>query len=170
MPTREDFIKEVGEFLVTNKSLAGIGVPQQWQPSRRPTELCVKIPIEAHDAQSGQSLVIEFTPASQGLEFSISIVCGVGICRLDFDETGGHTNTIGHLDGLPPVVNGSHFHRWEHNSRFVESYNKLPELKTAEEIPATIHTFDAALRWFCDETQIQLPHNHHIELPPKVLI
>lgn len=171
MPTREQFLNQVTEFLQNDKNLVGIGVPPLWQPNRNPAEECLKLPIDVAGVMRGQELVIVSYPASENLRFTINIVYGISICRLDFDETGGHTNGfLAHLDMLPIIVSGSHFHRWEINKRFIEGNGKLEELKHAESLPTTIRSFDAALRWFCDETKINLPHNHLIELPPRKLI
>jgi hypothetical protein len=171
MPTREEFIAEVTQFFAEPKTLAGIGEPVAWQPNRDPAERCIKLPIEVNGAQNGQSLVLVARPARGPMDFSISVIYGVGVCRLDFDETGGHNNGFGpHLGNLPPVVVGSHFHRWNYNARFVEGDLQLLELKNAEEIPNTIRSFDSCLRWFCDEANIALPHNHHIALPDTLLI
>lgn len=171
MPTREQFLDQVTAFLQSDKNLAGIGSPSQWQPNRDPSEKCLKLPIEIEGVLRGQELVIVSYPASEKLRFTINIVYDISICRLDFDETGGHTNGFwADLDRLPMIVSGSHFHRWEINKRFIEGNGKLEELKHAELLPTTIRSFDAALRWFCDETKINLPHNHLIELPPRTLI
>ena len=105
---------------------------------------------------------------SGGADFSISLVFTVGITRLDFEQGGGHRNTW-LQDGLPMVVSGMHFHRWENNVRFVEGDGRLAELKHAEDLPNTIRTFDAALRFFCHQTNIQLLHGHHIELPRTLI-
>lgn len=171
MPTRDEFVKEVSHFFVQPKRLGGIGTPAHWQPNRDPAELCLKLPIEIDGVLSGQTLVIVSYPSSPNLRFTILIVFEVAVARLDFDETGGHTNGfLSHLDGLASIVPGSHFHRWSLNTRFVEGNGRLEELKHAEPLPVAIRNFDAALRWFCDETGIALPHNHLIDLPPKVLI
>lgn len=169
MPTREEYVEEVTEFLAKAKTLAGIDMPIPWQPNREPDEMCIKVPIEVDGIVSEQKLIVVFFPAYPTLKFTILIVFGVAICRLDFDETGGHTNGFLNLEHLPTIVQGSHFHRWSSNVRFVQGYAKLPELRNAEAIP-TIRNFNAALRWFCDEAHIALPHNHQIELPPRVLI
>lgn len=168
MPTREEFIANATAFLAEPKALAGIDAPQQWRPSRTRPEQCIKVPVEVGGVQYGHQLVI-VTPSGRA-EFSINLLFGVGISRLDFEHGGGHRNTLfATADGLPLVVGGMHFHRWTYNVRFVEGDGRLEELKHAEDLPSTIRTFDAALRFFCHETNIQLPHGHHIELPRTLL-
>ena len=169
---RESFVDLVGKVLTATKNLAGIGLPQQWHPNRDPNELSIKIPLEIDGLQVGHKLIAVFEPASHTLKFSILITVNeVCITRLDFDKTGGHTNSLLALQyNIPPIVSGNHFHRWALNKRFVTACGNLERLENAEAIPDSIRTFDAALRWFCDECNIQLPHNHAIELPPRRLI
>ncbi|HSV50734.1 MAG TPA: hypothetical protein VLJ57_01355, partial [Burkholderiaceae bacterium] len=113
MPTREEFIREVTDFFNAEKALVGIDEPLTWQPNRDPSEHCLKIPIEIDGVQFGQQLVIVSRPGSATLDFSLVVIHGVAVCRLDFDETGGHTNSFSsHIDALPVQVVGSHFHRW----------------------------------------------------------
>ena len=131
-------------------------------------ELCIKLPIEVGGVLSGPYLTV-VTPSGRA-DFSISLVLGVGVTRLDFETGGGHRNTtLALADGLPLVVSGRHFHRWKHNVRFIEGDGRLEGLKHAEELPVTIRSFDAALRFFCHETNIHLPHGHLIELPRILL-
>lgn len=170
--SRERFIELVDKVLASTKNLAGIGLPQRWQPNRDPNELSIKIPIELDGLQVGHKLVAVFEPTSHTLKFSILIIVGeVCVTRLDFDQTGGHTNSLLALQhGIPAVVSGKHLHRWNINKRFVTAVGHLERLEIAEAIPDNIRTFDSALRWFCDECNIQLPHNHAIALPARSLI
>lgn len=171
MASREEFIAEVTQFFAAQKTLGGIGEPPTWQPNRDPAERCLKLPIEVNGEHNGQTLCLVAYPTRGTIEFSVSVLYGVGVCRLDFEETGGHNNGfLPNVANLPPIVVGSHFHRWDYNARFVESDLKLPELKLAEAIPNAIRSFDSCLRWFCDETNIALPHNHQIVLPEMLLI
>ena len=170
--SRESFVELVDKVIASTKYLAGIGLPQRWQPNRDPNELSIKIPIEINGLQIGHKFVAVFEPASHTLKFSILIVVNeVCITRLDFDPTGGHTNSLlASQYGIPAVVSGKHFHRWVLNKRIVTAAGHLERLENAEAIPDRIRTFDSALRWFCGECNIQLPHNHAIELPPRSLI
>src|SRR5690606_4939980 len=107
--------------------------------------------------------------ATSAFHFSLthSKIC---VTRLDFEDGGGHTNPIYALDaGLAPMVSGRHFHRWSLNTKFVNATGALEELKNAEELPSSIRTFNAALRWFCEEVNIFLPHNHEISFPRILL-
>jgi hypothetical protein len=169
MPSRDEFIAAVTAFLAADKTLAGVDLPPPWMPSRTRPEQCIKVPIEVAGVQYGQQLVV-VAPSGRA-DFAISVVYSVGIMRLDFEPLGGgHRNTLlAEADGLPGVVSGTHLHRWQHNVRFVEGDGRLEELKHAEELPSTIRTFHSALRYFCSEVRIHLPHGHRIELPGTLL-
>jgi len=172
LPTREAFVDGVTAFLAARKSLGGIDSPQQWQPSRNGAHWCAKIPLALSGTLHGHTLVIEANPSAAGSEFSIGIVIeDVCVTRLDFDESEGHTNSVAlPRDGVPYIVSGSHIHRWESNHRFVEWPLSLPRLRNAVELPQSIRHFESALRWFCDEMNIDLPHGHRIELPLELLL
>lgn len=172
MPTREEFVAEVDAFLLARKTLAGIEVPGHWQPGRDNVWQRLRLPVEVDGTQEGhRALDIEFDPTSQNMVFTINLLCHACISRLDFDSTGGHTNNfLIEADNVSMIVSGSHFHRWAYNRRFADGSKRLITLNNAEAIPQTIHSFDSALRWFCDETNIELPHGHWIELPPRTLV
>lgn len=170
MNSRDQFINDVDAFLTKRKLLSGVLEPASWVPSRDVSERETRLPIEVDNEMYGQQLVIVSRPTRPTMDFSVCLLHGVCVCRLDFDITGGHTNSLLTRDTLPMVVQGPHFHRWDHNKRFVEDDLRLPRLQNAESLPQTIHTFDSALRWFCDSTNIELPHGHGIELPLGGLI
>jgi hypothetical protein len=170
MTARDEFIQRVTQFLAVRKDLAGIEAPMQWAPGRQSGEHCIKLPIEVGGIQRGQVLMVVFVPGRQ--TFAINIVWAASVCvtRLDFDPHGGHTNGFASdMDGLPSVVGGKHFHRWLHNVRFVDATASLQELKHAEDLPTSIRNFNDALRYFCDETAIDLPNGHYIELPRMLI-
>jgi hypothetical protein len=165
MPTRSEFIKEVSSFFDAQKQLAGADMPLAWEPDTNPDERRIKIPISYQGQISGYNLEIKAYSGTGNLCFAILIVFHVCIARIDFDENDTHTNSFPLPGNLPSIIHGPHFHRWSDNIRFVEDYGKLPHMKCAEALPVKIKTFDAALRWFCDETRIDLPHGHQIQMP-----
>jgi hypothetical protein len=172
MLSRDEFVAEVDALLAESKALAGIGVPGHWQPGRDNIWQRLRLPIEVTGVQHGDvALVIEFEPTRSNLVFTINLICRACVSRLDFDSTVVHTNSfLNSTEPLPPLIVGSHFHRWQINRRFADGGHRLIELNNAEPLPPTIHTFDAALRWFCDQSKIALPHDHWIQLPPRGLI
>ncbi len=89
----------------------------------------------------------------------------------DTDET--HANSVdGMLAGsVPPIVQGPHYHAWPLNRRFFRGSAKPPKLHDAVPYNEAGRTFDAVLRWFCNDTNIeQLPPSHMIELPRSDLL
>lgn len=169
MTTKADFVQLVDSFLSAEKTIAGVGIPATWQPNRDGSGQETKLQLEIDGVQYGDVLIIVSTP-STGAFHIVLMHCGACISRLDFDDLQGHTNTLfANQDGLPNIVSGRHFHRWALNKRFIQANGSLEELKHAEELPTNIRSFDPALRWFCDELKIYLPHDHNIECP-RILI
>lgn len=165
MPTRDEFVRYVTDFLAAPKTLAGVDTAIDWGPGRQHQEQCIKLPLAVNGVQTGEQFVVAFTPGLN-IHSQLITVNGVCVCRLDYDPHGGHRNGfVAHLDGLPGVIQGTHFHRWELNTRFVESTATLPKLKHASALPQELHTFDNYLRFFCGETNIALPNGHWIQLP-----
>ena len=116
-------------------------------------------------------MVVAF-PHQRELKFRLGIQFPGMICRLDFTaET--HPNT---LDGIkvglvPPIVTGPHYHSWPINRRFFRGVTKPPELHDAVPYREAGRTFDAVLRWFCTDTNIDsLPPGHRIAMPPRELL
>lgn len=169
MPSRDDFIQGVNNFIAAKKAMAGIDLPIQWAPGSRSAEITAKLPIEINGEQSGQKVILVFVPGRNG--FAINLVFSdLCVQRVDFDSHGIHRNGFSGLDfGLPFQVGDRHFHRWALNTRFVDSPNAAIELRNAEELSSTIRNFDDAIRFFCDECNIDLPNGHYIELP-RILI
>lgn len=169
MTSKAEFIQSVDNFLAREKSIAGVGNPPQWQPNRDGVGHEIRMPIEVGGVQYGDHLIIWCVPQAKAFHILISRLDAC-VCRLDFDDLQGHTNTLFAADdGLPGIVSGRHFHRWSLNTRFVMANGSLEKLKHAEELPVKIRLFDQALRWFCHETNIMLPHDHNITLPELLL-
>lgn len=170
MSNRDEFIQRVTEFLAARKSLAaGVDAPVQWVSGRQSGEHCVKLPIDVAGVQRGEQLTVVFVPGRD--IFAINLIyAGLCVTRLDYDAHGGHTNGfVAHLDNLPAIVGGAHIHRWEHNIRFFDAPASLLELRHAQDLPTSIRNFSDSLRFFCSETNIDLPHGHFIELPRLLL-
>ena len=171
MPARGDFVGAVQALIEKpHKTLAGVESPMQWSPARDGIGVEAKIQIEVDGTQYGDKLSVVAVP-SLGT-FHINLIHRVGLCvsRLDFDPMQPHPNTMhAAQDGLPAMVTGKHFHRWSINTRFVNSDGTLERLFHAEELPASIHTFEQALRWFCSELNIDLPHGHSVDYPEELI-
>ena len=112
-------------------------------------------------------------PRAKELKFRLQIVMDGPVCRLDYtDET--HPNSIdGYTNGwVPMTVTGPHYHSWPINQRFFRGVTKPPKLHDALSYTEPGRAFDAILRWFCTDTNIDsLPGSHLIGLPePGLLI
>jgi hypothetical protein len=117
-------------------------------------------------------------PRERDLKFRLGILFPAMICRLDYaDET--HTNSIDGvlLRAVPYAVQGPHYHSWPLNRRFFRGVTLPQTLLDAGPYDAGPYnepgrTFDAILRWFCADTNIEtLPPDHLISLPvPELLL
>ena len=89
------------------------------------------------------------------------------ICHLDYtDET--HPNSISGflLRAVPYVVTGPYRHSSPLNCRFFRGITAPQTLHNAVPYNEPGRTFDAILRWFCADTNIEsLPPGHPISLP-----
>jgi len=169
MTTKNDFILAVDAFISAPKLIVGIGTPPQWPPDRNRVGVIAKFPLEVNGVQYGSTLEVGATPAIGAFRI-LATHCHTCVSRLDFNPDEPHTNTMhAQSDGLPGIVSGKHFHRWTFNKRFVDAQGGLERLRHAEELPPSVRTFDAALRWFCDEMNISLPHNHSIDYPRTLI-
>ncbi|WP_222707634.1 hypothetical protein, partial [Ottowia flava] len=167
--TREEFIAYVDSVLLAQKSIPGIDEPTHFELGTFRNEYVLKLPVEINGVLGPEKIIVAYRPSAH-IDYSISLVCNVSVCRLDYDEAGGHTNSmLASRFRIPLIVSGPHFHKWEYNKQFVENDTKLLELKNAVEVRG-IRSFDSALRWFCGEVNVHLPHNHSIALPTDRLL
>lgn len=159
-------------FLAAPKRIAGVDRAGHWVPGRLKNELEMRYPLEVAGELGGAQLMVIGFPRERGLKFRLGILCPAMICRIDFtDETHGNS-LFGIADGLPPAVQGPHYHSWPINRRFFRGVTKAPELHDAVPFEGRGHrSFDAVLRWFCADTNIEPPPNDHaIALPPQELV
>ena len=149
-----EFIKAVDAFIAAPKSLAGADDPQWVRSERDIYKFCLKLPIEVDDELSGQKLLIQADPTKDDLVFSVGILflerC---ICRIDFDKGDAHFNHW--HPALPHVAEGSHWHSWELNKNDFKKLGHYKKLRYASEFRAA-KQFDATLRWYCQERNIDL--------------
>lgn len=158
-----EFIRAVDAFMAAPKSLVGAKTPQ-WVQARDDYKYCLKLPIEENDELSGQKLLIQADPTKDDLVFSIGILflerC---VCRVDFDKGDHHFNHW--HSSLPPVAKGSHWHSWELNKNQFRKIGHFKKLHYASEFREA-KQFDATLRWYCQERNIELGA-HGIFFPEK---
>lgn len=109
--------------------------------------------------------MIKAYPNHHQLKFCLGIIClEKVVCRLDFELDATHTN--GFFRGeLPFMVHGPHWHAWELNRHHVESIKRYDKLPCADSFSAA-RKFDATLRWYCHQRNIEIGH-HGIVFPPR---
>lgn len=168
----KELLARFDALIAAPKRVAGTDSPPTWAATFSPHERKMDYPLEVGGELLGAHLRIVCFPRERFLKFRLGILYGGMVCRLDFtDET--HTNTLGGqaVFGLPPYVQGPHYHSWPLNRRFFEGVTKAPELHDAAPYTEPGRTFDAVLRWFCTDTGIEsLAANHQIALPPPELL
>jgi hypothetical protein len=113
MATAGDLADAIDAFVGSRKSILGANEHYEWGPGYSQYERKAMFPIEI-GGESPQQARLELVgfPQERELKFRLSLCWNAAICRLDFtDET--HTNTMRmDADGLPPWVEGPHYHSW----------------------------------------------------------
>jgi hypothetical protein len=162
--TLTEFRSAIDAYVAARKTLAGVHGVDSWQPGREAGEMRLKLPLEVAGELRGH-LCIDCTPSRRPIEFSIGLIYPPAVSRLDFPHAHAlHGNNLAIAsDNVPPLVMGPHYHPWHLNRRFATSITDYWKLQIAE--PVSMRKFDAALRWFCDQNNIELPGQHGIELP-----
>lgn len=162
-----EFVKEIDEFMAAQKELAGVLDIQDYQEARTKGEWEVEYPILVNGELHDQSLMLVVHPHAKPVIWSLLLIWPPAVSRLDFDVNSVHPN--------PPAVRGEthatyvegpHIHSWGLNKRFMTSRKTTEPLPIAEALPS-ICTFNACLRWFCNENNILLPNDHRIHLLDK---
>lgn len=176
-----EFIAEVDQFLAGRKALIGEHADHQWRPARDGGGLCIKLPLEKDGVQSGHHLDVTARNNQPFYAFSISVIAHgeIAVARLDFEapwDTHGNNaadwqdDVERFPDGRLKIIYGPHYHGWGMNRRFVATTREQLKLPNAASLPSNVRDFDAAIRWFCNQNNITLSHNHTIRLPPQRLI
>jgi len=166
-------VAAIQAFVDSPKNPIGVEMPQQWQLGREGDvgEYAIKIPLEISGQIGEQRLIVLAYPNIEPLAFRILITFEPAICRLDYEHGVIHTNTQANAqEDVPAIVKGPHYHPWLLNKRFFTTASAPIKLHNAVELQTEIRSFDSALRWFCAENNISLPHNHRIELPSRTTL
>jgi hypothetical protein len=165
--TIPDLLAAIDAFIATPKRIVGYDSAPHWAPGFSVHERVMRYPVEVAGELRGSYLQVVAFPRELGLKFRLGILFPGMVCRLDYtDET--HVNSLDGVKGgiVPPDVTGPHYHSWPLNRRFFRGVTKAPELHDAVAYTEPGRTFDAVLRWFCADTNIEsLPQSHSIALP-----
>jgi hypothetical protein len=146
----------VDAFMAAQKRILGHDNAPQWGPGFSPYEIVTKYPLEVEGELRGAQLMVVGFSRERNLKFRLGILFPAMICRLDYtDET--HANSISGflMRALPYAVAGPHYHWWPLNRRFFRGVTVPPKLLDAMPYNEPARTFDAILRWFCAETNIE---------------
>jgi hypothetical protein len=168
MATIVEIAAAIDAFLATPKLIVGHDMAPQWGPGYVPQERVAKYPLEIAGEQRGAQLMVVGFPRERDLKFRVGILFSGMICRLDYTgET--HPNSLtGVLRGLPLTVTGPHYHSWPLNRRFCRGIVAPARLHDAVPYEEHGRSFDAILRWFCTDTNIEpLPPDHRMGLPAR---
>lgn len=162
----------VDAFIAAKKRIIGHDSVPQWGRGFSPHEAVMKYPLEIEGELRGAQLMVVSFPRERNLKFRLGILFPAMICRLDYtDET--HTNSISGIlrRAVPYAVTGPHYHSWPLNRRFFRGVTVPQTLHDAVPYNEPGRTFDAILRWFCADTNIELlPPDHLISLPVSELL
>lgn len=161
---RVAFVQAVDAYVATRKTLVFGNAPLVWQAARDTYARRLKLPIEIGGEQhSGQYLLIDAFPDRKPQEFIIMLLFNDHtICRLDFEPTSVHSNPLN--APVPGLVRGPHWHSWHLNKTQVKIVSgKYFALPVATPISGP-RNFDDALRFYCQQNNIELGA-HPIEFP-----
>ena len=155
-------------FMAAPKRIVGADTVPAYLPGYSRNERVAKYPLEIAGEQPGAYFSVTANPSKPPLFFRLQIMFPACLCRLDFTDE-FHINSLRvPLDGVCYSVRGPHYHSWPINRRFYKSLDKPVELSNAEPLPDCGRSFDAVLRWFCQDNKIEsLPASHLIELPAR---
>lgn len=167
MRTRDELVAAIDSFMAARKRVVRPNAQGAWMKGFAPDEFEMKWPLEVAGEQLPDAyLKVVGYPRERGsLVFRLMILCPAAVCRLDHTDE-NHANPAGPIDGVPPFVEGPHYHSWPINRRFFWASDHPVRLANAVPFDGAGRSFDAILRWFCDSNNIEpLPPEHLIELP-----
>ena len=170
MPPRAISVAELDAFMGADKRIVNPHAQAQWDPHHIDGEKMMSwlLEIGGEIYPHARLAVTASSVPRDGMFFRLQVLCPMALCRLDYtDEIHSNPLTFDQPE-LPASVEGPHLHPWSLNRRYFEKppHNGIVQLRMAVPFEQPVHSFDAALRWFCNEARIEpLPPNHVIELP-----
>jgi len=155
-------------FMAADKRIIGADKEPPFQIGYSRFERVAKYPLEIAGEQPGAHFTVTCNPGRPPPFFRLQILFPAAVARLDFTDEYHVNSQREPLDGIGYSVRGPHYHSWPINRRFYKSISKPVELENAIPLPDCGRTFDAVLRWFCQDNKIEsLPANHQIALPMR---
>lgn len=156
------------ELMESLKRIAGVPA---WRPGPRSGQQRWLATLEIDGEVIPLQLIVDTFPRSPTLRFSISLVLGASIVRLDYWELDRHFNHPVAGQPMPPGVvkgwlEGPHYHGWQENRTLFKGAPPK-ELEYAVSLPTNIQGFENAFRWFCAENRIDLGSMPVPDLPPR---
>ncbi len=166
MVSRAERIVAIDNFMAAPKRVVRPDGAGQWRRGgASEDERELQWPLEIDGEQIPDAFLKVVGWVRERTYFRLMMLNPMAICPLDYtDET--HGNPPPHMDGIPPLVVGPHYHSWPINRRFFSQRDPPVELSNAISYPGGGQSFDAILRWFCHDVNIEpLPPGHLIGLP-----
>lgn len=162
-------VEELADFMSASKAIAAPQSQGDWRQAHNPNELIMKWPLEINgEIQPLTHLGVVGRTDTRELFFRIMILCPFAVSRLDWTQETHPNSVSGVRNGLPPLVSGPHYHSWPLNERFLKDLKHPSRLLDAAEFNGGGRSFDAILRWFCEDNNIEpLPPAHRLELPSR---
>ena len=168
MATASDLAATIEAFVREPKRILDADQPYEWRSGYSQYERMTSFPVEigGEAPPAARFQLVGFPQAAQP-KFRLLLCYNACIARLDYtDETHVNAHRMS-ADGIPPFVQGPHYHSWPLNRRFFRGASMAPELHNAELFTMQA-SFDSILRWFCQEVNIQpLNGGHLIALPQR---
>ena len=158
MEKRPSAVELVDQLLAAQKEF--IGDPQYRPPNRASGQARLRWPVLVN-GESAQCTV-EMTQYFNDLDLRFTVglmVFEKNVWRLDFEPPDRrHANPIlpGHPNSLE-IISGPHSHRWEENRRLAKRGQIPDPLGFAVPLPASVRTWEQAIRHFVQETNIDPP-------------
>lgn len=155
-------------LIATPKEIAG---KPDWQPGPRSGQQRWLASLSINGVVCELTLIIDAYPREPSPKFSISLICGSSIVRLDYGELEMHYNHVVSKCPTPSSVtlgwvNGSHLHGWPEN-RLLVKREPPKELEFAISLPPNMQGLANCFRWFCKEHNINLDGVDIPQMPPK---
>lgn len=163
--TRVDIRKRIDAFLAAKKTLGGTA---SWTTGNRADERRAVWPVLLNGQSVGASLQATAYPHESVLRFTIGLEWPDCIWRLDFEPYYKH-HANAHTEvqrlSVEPRIDGPHYHAWADNRHLVRGA-RIGQLPVARQFKR-IRKWEAAMRWFCGQTNIVMPTSQMLDFPRR---